>query len=708
MSLHIDFAPMIPPLALAALALAALLIAGFHIYQRRRGALLRLCSLALLVTLLANPALREDVSDPLSDIAVVLVDRSESQNIGQRRETTDAALSELQAKLKTLPGLEVRIIETSSDASGANTGTRAFKSLGNELAAIDPDRLAGVFILTDGRIHDVPKVTDEEGDEIDIGISAPLHTLLTGSPNEIDRKLSLVKAPRFGIVGAKVEFALRIDDFGASDPTDITDIAIVKVTASRDGEKAQEFYLPTGTTNQLTMELTHGGESIVEFRVEPLEGELTEANNSSVILINGIRDRLRVLLVSGEPHAGERTWRNLLKADPAVDLVHFTILRPPEKQDGTPTNELSLIAFPTRQLFAQKLDEFDLVIFDRYRRRGVLPIIYLSNIARYVAEGGALLTAAGPSFASPYSLFRTPLAEVLPARPSGRIIEAGFKPAVSVDGARHPVTANLPGANDPEAPLGSVGAEAEWGRWFRLIGVDKLSGDTVMEGPDGHPLLILDRFGEGRVAQMMSDHAWLWTRGYEGGGPQAELLRRLAHWLMKEPELEEEVLRAAIAGEEMSVTRRTMKSSVPLITVTTPSGKEEFFALDKQSPGLWSGVHEATQPGLYRITDGNRTALAIAGPVNPKEFADVRATEDLIAPVARRTGGNIYWLKDGGVPDLRQVEDGRRARGRTWAGLERNRALVVTDTKTTSLLPPLLALLLALGLLTLGWRREGT
>lgn len=703
MSVHVDFAPMIPLSALAILALAAILVAGFHIYQRRRGSFLRLCSLAVLVALLANPALREEISDPLDDIAVVLVDRSESQNIGERRETTAAALVALQAKLKELPGLETRVIETSGNTAGANTGTRAFKSLGNELAAIAPDRLAGVFILSDGRIHDVPKVTDDEGEKIDISINAPLHTLLTGSPDEIDRKLSLVKAPRFGIVGAKVEFALRIDDFGASDPTDITDIAVVKVTASRDGEKAQEFYLPTGTTNQLTMELTHGGESIVEFRVEPLDGELTEANNSAVILINGIRDRLRVLLVSGEPHAGERTWRNLLKADPAVDLVHFTILRPPEKQDGTPTNELSLISFPTRQLFAQKLDEFDLVIFDRYRRRGVLPIIYLSNIARYVAEGGALLTAAGPSFASPYSLFRTPLAEVLPARPSGRVIEAGFKPAVSIDGARHPVTANLSGANDPETL-----DEAEWGRWFRLVGVDKLSGDTVMEGPDGRPLLILDRFGEGRVAQMMSDHAWLWTRGYEGGGPQAELLRRLAHWLMKEPELEEEVLRAAIAGEEMSVTRRTMKSSVPLITVTTPSGKEEYFSLDKQSPGLWSGVHETTELGLYRITDGNRTALAIAGPVNPKEYADVRATEDLIAPIAKRTGGKIYWLGDSGVPDLRQVEDGRRAWGRTWAGLERNRASVVTDTKTTSLLPPLLALLLALGMLTLGWRREGT
>lgn len=703
MTMNIDFAPLIPVTALVILGFCALLVAAFHIYERRRGAILRLVSLGFLVAILANPALQEDITEPLTDIAVVLVDRSESQAIGDRASATDRALADLQAKLLAFDNLETRIVQVGSDGPNNNAGTRAFKALDNELASIDPDRLAAIFAITDGRIHDVPDLVDEAGEKIDLAIAGPLHTLLTGSPDEVDRKLSLVKAPRFGIVGQQIQFSLRVDDYGIADPDDITAVDIVHVTASRDGEREQNFYLATGTEHQLTVDVTHGGESIVEFHVEPLAGELTDLNNTAVILINGIRDRLRVLLVSGEPHAGERTWRNLLKADPAVDLVHFTILRPPEKQDGTPTNELSLISFPTRQLFAQKLEEFDLVIFDRYRRRGVLPIIYLSNIARYVAEGGALLTATGPSFASPYSLFRTPLAEVLPARPSGQILEAGFRPAVSVEGLRHPVTANLPGANNPEQDL-----EAEWGHWFRLVGVDQLSGDTVMEGPDGKPLLILDRFGEGRVAQLMSDHAWLWTRGYEGGGPQAELLRRLAHWLMKEPELEEEVLRAMITGEEMAITRRTMASSVPLISVTTPSGKEEFLSLDKDEAGLWSARHPVKELGLYRITDGDRTALAIAGPVNPKEYKDVRATEDLIAPVARQTGGKVHWLKDGGVPDLRRVEKGRRSFGQNWLGLERNRATIATDTRTTSLLPPLLALILTLGLFILGWRREGT
>ena len=198
-----------------------------------------------------------------------------------------------------------------------------------------------------------------------------------------------------------------------------------------------------------------------------------------------------MLLVSGEPHAGERTWRNLLKSDAAVDLVHFTILRPPEKQDGTPINELSLIAFPTRELFSEKIDQFDLIIFDRYQHRGVLPILYFDNIARYVRDGGALLVAAGPDYANDGSLYDTPLSPVLPVAPTGKIIEEPYFPRVTDVGKRHPVTRDLDGSSfDPP----------HWGRWFRLIDVEKPQGEVVMKGAEDKPLLVLNREGKGRVA----------------------------------------------------------------------------------------------------------------------------------------------------------------------------------------------------------------
>ena len=260
-----------------------------------------------------------------------------------------------------------------------------------------------------------------------------------------------------------------------------------------------------------------------------------------------------MLLVSGEPHAGERTWRNLLKSDAAVDLVHFTILRPPEKQDGTPINQLSLIAFPTRELFSEKLEEFDLIIFDRYHRRVVLPLLYLDNVAQYVENGGAVLVAAGQRYASPTSLYRTPLSHVLPAAPTGRLIEQPYRPAITKTGERHPVTRGL---------RQNTSGPPKWGRWFRLIETETPSGDVLMHGPENKPLLILNRLEKGRVALLLSDHAWLWARGYEGGGPYTVLLRRLAHWLMKEPDLEEDVLRATGQEGALKIERRSMNEKV--------------------------------------------------------------------------------------------------------------------------------------------------
>ena len=255
-----------------------------------------------------------------------------------------------------------------------------------------------------------------------------------------------------------------------------------------------------------------------------------------------MRDRLRVLLVSGEPHAGERVWRNILKSDPSVDLVHFTILRPPEKQDGTPIRELSLIAFPIRELFDVKLDEFDLIIFDRYSQRGIIPQAYIDNVVRYVRKGGALLEAAGPTFGTPMSLFRTPLGEILPTEPTGNVLRGGLQAAA--DRARPPPSGHRGSARRRQAGRGAeLGTLVPPGR-----GAASSAAATVMSGEHGGPLLVLDRVGKGRVAQLLSDQMWLWARGFEGGGPQAELLRRLAYWLMKEPDLEENDLRAVDRG----------------------------------------------------------------------------------------------------------------------------------------------------------------
>jgi uncharacterized membrane protein len=486
---------------------------------------------------------------------------------------------------------------------------------------------------------------------------------------------------------------LRIDDLGGSSETS----AVLNIRI--DGKSFGNRLVPVGKETDIRVPVTHEGENLIELSAGQGPAELTMQNNHAVVTVSGVRDRLRVLLVSGEPHAGERVWRNLLKADPSVDLIHFTILRPPDKQDTTPINELSLIAFPYRELFLEKLGSFDLVVFDRYRERGILPLAYFQNIASYVQDGGALLISSGPEFAGPESVYRTPLSQVLPAQPTGQVVTGGFRPQVTQDGMAHPVTRELPGRNQD-------GSAATWGRWFRVIASNRVAGQTVMASASGQPLLVLDQVGKGRVAGLMSDQTWLWARGFEGGGPQAELLRRLAHWLMKEPELEAENLSIDIVGGDVRITRRTMAAKTPPVNVTLPSGRQVALPLTKAEPGIWRATAKAGELGLYRATDGILSAVTAAGPLNPKEVADMRASADVLQPVADASGGSTHWLEDG-VPEVRRVDSGDTASGSNWIGLHNNGAYRVTALEQQKLLPQWLALLLIVGALLLAWRLEG-
>ncbi len=694
MNWTITIAPLLPLALIVIVGVLGSALCIFGLWRSARGTLLRGGAFAALIALALNPSLVEEERDTIPDVAVIAIDRSQSQMIGTRSAVTEQALSEIESRLAGVDDLELRIVDVATDRSdGGRSGTRAFGDLARTLGEIAPERLAGVMLLTDGQIHDVPDATR-------FAFDAPVHVLLTGQDEEGDRILTIEQAPVFGIVGDNVELAVRVDDHG---PEDLSGTP-VQLTIRVDGEERYPEVAYVGETLNVTVPITHGGENVIELEVDAGPRELTLANNRAVVTPNGVRDRLRVLLVTGEPHPGERTWRDLLKSDPSVDLVHFTILRPPEKQDGTPIDEMSLIAFPTRELFVDRLDEFDLVIFDRYRRRSVLHPSYLANIADYVERGGALLTAAGPSFANYLSLYRTPLAAVLPARPTGEIFERPYQATVTERGARHPVTAALPGANDGDTP-------PTWGRWFRLIDSDPVGGETVMASPDDTPVLVLDRVGEGRVAQLLSDHAWLWTRGFEGGGPQAELLRRLAHWLMREPELDEEVLSAEVFGEDMRITRRTMSNEAAPVFVTDPSGNETEIELQSTEPGIFTAIAPAPELGLYRLTDGMLTTVAASGVLNALEYQDVRVSANATGDLRAATDGGVYWLQDRNgnfdLPSLRRVRAGRPTAGRSWLGLTENNQFSVRAVRQVSLIPAVLALLLIGGLLALAWWREG-
>lgn len=682
--------PLLPLPFIATLAAVAAVGVGLALWRGLTGWWLRGLAALVLLAALAGPSLRREDRTPVANIAIVVVDDSASNRIADRGPQMQAALDGLAARLDRLGqggALEVRTIHV---ADRGEDGTQLLTALAEATAELPADRIAGAILVTDGQVHDPQALATFPG---------PVQVLLTGHAADWDRRVVVETAPAFAIVGEAVSLVLRVEDIGAAPAAG----GMAPVSISLDGTDPLHFDVPLNQSVTLPVTLQRGGVNVLQIATPQVDGELTDRNNQSIVSINGVRDRLRVLLVSGEPYPGERTWRNLLKSDSSVDLVHFTILRPPEKQDFVPVFELSLIAFPTQELFMEKVDEFDLIIFDRYKRRGILPNHYFDNIARYVRDGGALLVAAGDDFAGAESLYRSPLREILPVEPTARVIEEGFKPTVSEIGHRHPVTAGLEDhAPRPAAEDGTPG----WGRWFRTVEVATTSGESVMDGPEGKPLLVLDREGEGRIAVLLSDEAWLWSRGFEGGGPQLELLRRLAHWLMKEPELEEEVLRGTGEDGTVAIERRTLADSVPPVTATSPSGAISEVTLTEVSPGRWQGRVADAENGVWRLENGDQNAVAVVGPSAPKEFANPVSTAEVLAPLVAASRGGTRRLEEG-LPDVRLVREGRVADGRGWIGLADREAYQLRDIRQVDLAPGWLTLLLAAGLVFAAWRVEG-
>lgn len=670
------FDPLVPWLVWGLLAVVSGLACGVAAWRGLSGWPLRLLGALGVLAVLSGPAWQVEDRAPLTDIVLMIEDRSASQRLSDRADQTTEAAETLASMLAARDNTEVRRL-TVGDVEG-DGGTQVMSALTGALAEEPAARIAGIFVISDGQVHDM---------DLAPVLPAPLHLLRTGRSDDWDRRLVVKNAPAFAIIGEEVILTLRVEDQGNGPVGE----AMAPIDVSVGGDEPQRYQIRIGEDVQVPVTLQHGGLNVIRFSVPTADGEITDRNNSALIQMNGVRDRLRVLLVSGEPHAGSRTWRNLLKSDSSVDLVHFTILRPPEKQDGVPVNELSLIAFPTRELFLEKIDDFDLIIFDRYKRRGILPAIYLDNVARYVEEGGAVLIAAGPDFATASSIYRSPLSRVLPAEPTARIIEDRFLPEITETGERHPVTAGL----DPD-----------WGAWMRQIELNPLSGQVVLSGVDGGPLMVLDRVGAGRVALLGSDQAWLWSRGFDGGGPQLDLLRRLAHWMMKEPELEEEALSAEAIGQTMRVTRRTLGDSVGPLTITQPDGSMVDLDLSQIRPGQYEATYEGPEIGLYRLTEGEVETVIGLGPAAPREFEQTIATGAVMAPLIDTWRGGVMALEDG-VPRLRNVREGRQAAGRGWVGLTPRGAYETRDITQTPLLPAWLALLLISGFVIAGWLREG-
>ena len=707
MNQSLAFEPFLSWTSSLALIGAAFLVVVVAVVLRKRGAILRALALAVLALALLNPVMVEEQREPLTSIVGVVVDKSQSQNFGNRIKDSEEALEALKQEFSKHPEFEPRYIDTKTVSDNSNgSETRLFTPLNEAISDVPPARYAGTILITDGQVHDIEAANANTSGE------KPVNALITGEPDEYDRQIRFVDPPRFGITNKPFKIRFEIDDKGKVPSSADKAMVELKVNGNVVLHQAQE------TNREIETEITlpHAGKNIVEVSTSPLEGELTNVNNAAVTIIDGVRENLRVLLVSGEPHNGERTWRDLLKSDPSIDLVHFTILRPPEKADNTPLSQLSLIVFPTTELFVDKINDFDLVIFDRYQHYNVLPLIYYDYVAQYVKNGGALLMATGPEFAGENSLARTPLLSVLPALPSGEVIEKPFAPTVTKAGMRHPVTRGLTGvmAKD-ESSKTQDAVKGNWGRWLRQLAVQDTSKSTVvMNGADNRPLMLLSHMGKGRVGMLLSDEGWLWARGFEGGGPYAALYRRMAHWLMKEPELEEEALTASGEENRLTIRRQTMADKPEIAKVYFPSGKTVDVTLNKVEPGVFEANLDTDETGLFKVKNGDKEASTHIGPINSPEYAELISTGEKLSPLAEATGGAITRLhqKEGATIKLPAIDiiNGKSIEPAN----KQNRILLNAPTETrltnTSAFPlfnGVLALVASLLLLASLWYREG-
>ena len=689
---NIAFDPLLPMAWIVALSVLIFLAALAAGVGRLRSYFLRLLAGLFLALALLNPQTVIEERDPLQDVVLIIKDESESMKLGDRAEAADKSYQALMNQLKTDTSIDVATSLIRPDSDGTRLTTSLIDGLGN----LPASRLAGVIAITDGQVHDLP-----ENPETLLPEGVPFHSIIIGKEKARDRSISAIVAPKYGLVGEQAEFELRVDDPGFEGERANIEIKL-------NGETKARFPATIGNRISIPIEIERRGQNTVELTVRPAEDELTLNNNVFVAEISGIRDRMRVLLVTGEPHNGGRSWRNLLKSDPAVELVQFTILTNPRvKNTNARQGELSLIAFPTRQLFEEKLDEFDLIIFDHFRRRfapsrsgrstPILSPVYLQNVARYVEEGGALLVATGPAFAQQESIYRSPLAAVLPTRPTGETTKAPFKPSLNEKGRRHPITSSFAGKEDQT-----------WGKWFRIIDNKPISGNVLMEGPEAAPLLVIDKIGDGRVAMLMSDQAWLWSKGFDGGGPYSEMFRRTAHWLMGEPDLDAEKLTAMPESGVLAIERRTLEDRAQVVTLQKPDGTKETIRLSKTANGVYRGSAKSVGKGAYRLASGDVTTITAIGSLNPKEYAKLQPTTEILSPLAEATGGGIFPTElTANLPTIRRIKSGQSSKGADWMGLVAHEDYAVRSSKRSPLAPGWLFFVLSLIAMSGAWLREG-
>ena len=673
--MEVNFYPLFSYESTFLISLIFILILALYFYFYLKNFFLRIFIFLILLILVFNPLINSMRKLHHKDILIVMYDKTQSVIETKKIDQLIKVKKNIKDIIVDEEKLEIVEIEVNNlNNKDGKIQTKIITNVQKAFQKLEKNRVAGVIIVTDGIIHDLDKI---EEDFIDI----PIHFFLLGNKNERDRSIITENIPEYAVVGKPIDFMFKIIDENFQEE--------VSASFILDGMQILTKTFITNINHQIKLPINHAGENLLEIKINNHPNEITFANNYKVFKINGIHEKLRVMLISGEPNMGLRNWRNILNSDPSIELLHFTILRPPSKRDLTPVKELALIPFPSQELFSADISKFSLIILDQYTLQGILPKKYLDNIVDYVIGGGAILNISGQEYLSDRSLLNSSLVNILPTRPEEFFI-GPFLPSLTDLGKRHPITNTL------EKDF----KDYKWGKWFSFIKANKISGQTLMSA-NKYPLLIINEVSQGRVAQILSDQSWVWNKDRENKGPLVELLRNTIHWLLKTPELQENYLNVIKNNNFITLNLNSLNEGDTSAIITSPSGENLFVLMKDNKNGSLFGKFESTEYGKFNIKVNDIEKDFFIGITDSKELEKVSSSSFLINSFFEKNKQYLYsitWLGDS-IPKIVKVFNKNNIAGSNWVGLlekkvQKNDTFINKELINWSLIMPLLLLLL--------------
>jgi len=643
----------------------------------------RIFILILLIILILNPSINKDKKEYYKDIVLLVSDKSLSISETNKTEEVLNIKKKIINKIQNFSDIEIRNIEISNKnfpIEKNDQGTFIIRQIKQEINSLNKKRIAGIIVITDGQIFDKPKIESALS-------KIPLHFIIAGSKNEKDRVIITEGIPNYAIIGEKIKFSLKIDSW-IDDNKIATDVFL-------DGKNIFNENLIPNKFHEIEVPIYHSGKNILEIRISQSQNELTFFNNKKIREINGIHDKLRVMLISGEPNMGLRSWRNILNSDPSIELIHFTILRPPSKRDFTPVKELSLIPFPTQELFAADISKFSLIIFDQYSLQGVLPEKYMNNITEFVLKGGALLDIAGSNHTSQNNIINSPIKKILPSKSEGKNFVEAFTPKLTEIGKRHPITNNL----DQNYEVN------RWGEWYRHIKTKKIFGKTLLEN-DNYPIMIVGTIGKGRVAQILSDQSWIWIKSNQNKGPLISLLRNTIHWLLKNPELEEDFFTFSKEKNLIKLRLNTLNDQDAAAKIYHPTGKVTNLLLKNNARGQLTGSFLYSERGKYKIIANYKEKVFYPDSKDIIELERVLSSDKKLKEFVKLNNNiSLYWA-DEKIPEITKIYNNNNIFGKNWIGIIERKIRKDNLQLKQSLIPWYFLLPFIIILFLLVWYRE--